>query len=173
MGSYRPREERKPTRLLARLNHDGTWSDALILNVSSRGLMAQCDEPPRRGEFIEFRRGGNIIVAQVRWSSDRRFGVLAQDAIDLTALSDDRHRRGPPNLDRRTTPRPPGKSLPTRADLAARAEASARLGRAIEFAFVAGAVVVAGALVADTAGSTLGAATQRARIAMAAQNGPQ
>ncbi|MBD3730621.1 MAG: hypothetical protein IE933_13050 [Sphingomonadales bacterium] len=171
MAHYPPREARKPVRLAARLNHDGAWSDVMILNVSRKGLMAQGRRPPRRGEFIEIRRGSNVIVAQVRWASCDRFGVLAQDAIDLAALADDSHRRRPPctvnRIERRTAPRPPGKSLPTAQDIADRAAASARWGRMFEFACVAMALALLGAVLAEGAGELLSAPAQRARLAMA------
>ena len=99
------REERKDTFLEARLNFDGIWQDALIRNVSNRGVMVQCKLPPPRGAYVEIRRGGYAIVGHVRWQGNHCFGTRAQDAIDLAGLNDQSIRRVPAGGERRSAPR--------------------------------------------------------------------
>ena len=62
------------------------WHDIVICNVSSRGLMARTRAAPPRGSFIEIRHGSICIVGQVRWSAGARFGIRAQERIDIMGL---------------------------------------------------------------------------------------
>ena len=83
----KPRQRRTNVFLRARLRHGPSWSDALIVNASSRGLGLQALSPPRRGEFIEVRKGRACIIAQVMWSDGGRFGVRTQDDVNLDYLT--------------------------------------------------------------------------------------
>lgn len=62
------------------------WRDACILDLSSRGLMIQSNEPLPGGSYLELRRGRHIIIARVMWSRDRRYGLRAQDALPCEAI---------------------------------------------------------------------------------------
>lgn len=119
----------------ARLRHGSSWSDACILNVSSRGLMIHTGRPIPRGAEVEVRRGDHVIVARVVWRDGGRAGLRAEDrvpveeiitlgqspALQLTASTGERRKR----------PRP---------------EENSRLrGRAIEFA---GVIAIAACLAA-------------------------
>jgi hypothetical protein len=72
--------------LAARLRHGDAWSDANILNLSSRGLLLHASSPPTRGTYVEIRRGSHIIVGRVVWAEADRFGVRAQDALAINSL---------------------------------------------------------------------------------------
>jgi hypothetical protein len=89
------------------------WSDACILNVSSRGLMinapAACGA---QGSTIELSHGEHVIVATIVWRKGSRAGLQADSRVpvdDLLAMS-----RSPslqltasqwPQVDRRKKPR--------------------------------------------------------------------
>lgn len=67
----------------ARLRHGSSWSDACILNVSSRGLMIHTGRPISHGSKVEVRRGDHIIVARVVWREGGRAGLRAQDRVPV------------------------------------------------------------------------------------------
>ena len=129
----KPRELRRRVVVPARLRHGTSWSDACILNISSRGLMIHTGRPIVQGTEVELRRGDHVIVARVVWRAGARAGLRAEDklpieeivtlgkspALQLTAA------RG----ERRKHPRPE--------------EASRARARSIEFA---GVVIVAASL---------------------------
>jgi hypothetical protein len=131
----------------ARLRHGASWSDACILNISSRGLMIHTGRPISQGTVVEIRRGDHAIVARVMWRDGARAGLEAEDrvpveeivtigqvsALQLTAASADRRKRA----------RPEGHSRSR--------------GRAAEFA----GVVVIGACVAGAAFSMVEVAFAR------------
>ena len=70
----------------ARLRGSGQEQDACIVNVSSRGLAATADNPPRRGEIVEIKVGDNQLVGEVKWSDMRRFGVALRERISVISL---------------------------------------------------------------------------------------
>jgi hypothetical protein len=133
----RPRELRRRVMMPARLRHDASWTDACILNISSRGLMIHTGRPIVQGTMVEIRRGDHAIVARVMWRDGARAGLRAEDrvpveeivtlgqspALQLTAVS----------IDRRKRARPEDRSRPR--------------GRTIEFA----GVVLIGACIAGAA----------------------
>ena len=146
MMPQRQREPRKPVRVPVRLKDDAGWSDAQILNVSDRGLMAMCAEPPPRGSFVEIRRGGYVMVGHVAWTADDRFGARVRERIVL----DDLLRPVTPG---RTAPRPGAECevrvrTPRKPTVQERAAASARFARAFDFAAVA--IVASGMAVLAT-----------------------
>lgn len=65
---------------------DGCWRDVRIRDISSKGLMLEAPAAPQRGAYLELYRGKHVIVARVVWSSDTRFGVLAQDRMNVDAI---------------------------------------------------------------------------------------
>jgi hypothetical protein len=105
----RPRELRRRVVVPARLRHGASWSDACILNISSRGLMIHTGRPIARGAEVELRRGDHVIVARVVWRDGGRAGLRSEErvpiddivtlgqspALQLTAASGERrkHRR--------------------------------------------------------------------------------
>ena len=104
----KPREPRKKVMIKARMRVGAAWSDACILDMSSRGLMIQASDPPPGGSYLELRRGRHVIVARVMWSRDRRAGLRAQDVLPTEAIiSEPDHSAGPPivaGVERRVEP---------------------------------------------------------------------
>jgi len=82
----KPREQRRKVVIKARMRVAESWGDALILNMSSRGLLIQSRQPPRRGTYVELRRGRHVIVARAVWAGEDRFGVLTQDIVPVDAV---------------------------------------------------------------------------------------
>lgn len=82
----RPREARGKVALKARLPLNGTWEDACIRDISSRGLCIQSTSPPRKGSHIKIYRGAYTIIARVVWAQDDRFGVYSRHRIDVDAV---------------------------------------------------------------------------------------
>lgn len=82
----RPRELRRRVVVPARLRHGASWSDAHILNVSSRGLMIHSGRPIGQGTQVEIRRGDYVIVARVVWRDGGRAGLRAEDRVPVEAI---------------------------------------------------------------------------------------
>jgi hypothetical protein len=78
-----PRELRRRVLVPARLRHGSSWSDACILNVSSRGLMIHTGRPISSGTIVEVRRGQHVIVARVIWRDGGRAGLRAEDRVPV------------------------------------------------------------------------------------------
>lgn len=72
--------------LRAVLRDGGPERIACVLDLSSRGLMATCATPPKRGAVVELCIGRHPLVGQVQWTEDRRFGVKLQERIDVIAV---------------------------------------------------------------------------------------
>ncbi len=137
---------------------DGAWADVCIRDISSRGLLLQAAAAPERGNYIEIFRAGHIIIGRVVWKKDRRFGVQAQDRLNIEALvqqpllsSHDRRVAATRQelSDRRSSPRHPGA-----AGIMARVDQSQRISAAIQF----GVIAMFGAFAAMTAVSLVGEA---------------
>lgn len=164
MSGPKPREQRQAIALQARLRNAGGWTDATICNVSPRGLMLKCIDPPLRGAFVEVRRNDCSVVGLVRWSAGGRFGLRSQDVIDLVALSQDLGAR-PNGANRRghkrdlDAPRDP-------RQLAARELRSHLFAHYANWLIIAMAGMLAAAVVVETAASVFGSATQQARVGM-------
>jgi hypothetical protein len=112
----------------ARLRHGRGWSEARILNVSTRGLLVRAARAPERGTYVEIWRGGHRIVARVIWADHDRFGACAQDmiAVDALAKGEEAPPAAPANLnDRRLQHRQPAPNE--------RHESSRRWSRRFEF----------------------------------------
>jgi hypothetical protein len=130
------------------------WVDVCLLNVSSKGLLAQTAAPPCKGSYIEVRRGRSTIVARVVWTDKERFGVCTQDPVPVDELLRDRrdgkHEEqsagADGEVDRRATVREPISSD--------RHERSRLLGRHLEFGFV----LAAGAFLAGSGANIIQAA---------------
>jgi hypothetical protein len=138
----KPRELRRKVLIDTRLRHEAGWGDALILNLSSRGLMARTPAAPRRGTYVELCRGSYRIVARVVWVKDNAFGAQAQDVIPIDALATSGDGSAPapapPANDRRLRP---GRTVGDRQ------ERNRQWGRRLQFlavtAFAAGTAAMA------------------------------
>jgi hypothetical protein len=140
--------------LSARLRQEHGWSDANILNVSSRGLMLHGSVRPPRGSYLEIRRGSCVIVGRVVWIELSRFGIRTQNRIPVDALISSGVAAAPDNraspvTDRRTKPRSEG--------LEWRYVRSSDRGRAMQFAAIAAAGFLVSLFIFRTAGEALAA----------------
>jgi hypothetical protein len=85
-GAEKPRELRRRVVVPARLRHGASWSDACILNISSRGLMIHSGRPIIQGTPVEIRRGDHLIVARVVWRDGGRAGLHAEDRVPVEEI---------------------------------------------------------------------------------------
>ena len=85
-GSEKPRELRRRVMMPARLRHGASWSDACILNISSRGMMIHTGRPILQGTTVEIRRGDHAIVARVMWRDGARAGLQAEDRLPIEEI---------------------------------------------------------------------------------------
>ncbi|HEX6740389.1 MAG TPA: hypothetical protein VF079_01165 [Sphingomicrobium sp.] len=83
---HRPRELRRRVLLPARLRTVAGWSDACILNVSSRGLLIKARQSLVCGSRIELRHDDEAIVATVIWRSGSRAGLQAEDHLPVERI---------------------------------------------------------------------------------------
>lgn len=77
------RQPRIATLIAARLNSDDGWSDVVIRNISAHGAMLQLAAPPRRGTYVELRRGTSVIVGRTIWNDGQHCGIQTQDRVPL------------------------------------------------------------------------------------------
>lgn len=153
--THRPRELRRRVIVPARLRDGVSWSDACILNVSSRGMLIHTGRPVRRGCEVELRRGEHMILARVVWRDGARVGLRSEERLPIEEIVLLGHAPalGPTTGERRRRPRP---------------EDSSRLrGRAIEFAGLL--MIIASLAVAGV--SMVGAAFARPLTMVAAALG--
>jgi PilZ domain-containing protein len=80
------RELRRRVVLPARMRFGASWSDACILNLSSRGLLIHTSRPAPTGSQIELRRGEHIIVARVVWRDGAKAGLRAEDRVPVEEI---------------------------------------------------------------------------------------
>ena len=105
------REVRRKVLIKTRMCVGSAWSDAAVLNISSRGLLLSSNQPsPKRGAYLEVRRGPHIVVGRVIWSDGHCFGVKAQDCIEVEDFVRNKHGKAvandvPPAAERRAAPR--------------------------------------------------------------------
>lgn len=145
--------------ITARLRAGASWSDALILNMSNRGLLVRSEQSPSRGSYLEICRGSHVIIARVIWSRSDRFGVQTQDPVPAASLirDPDAIASAEPGIDkigeRRAASRP---------SLLVRHEGSrqkARVGEFVAVGLVCGLVaILIGGTVANFVAAPLGAA---------------
>lgn len=81
-ATLKVRAPRKRVRLHGRLRENFDWQDISIRDLSKRGLMAEAENPPGRGQYIEIRRYDQILIGRVVWRDGQRFGVLLAQQID-------------------------------------------------------------------------------------------
>ena len=65
---------------------DSGWSDACILNISSRGLMIRSRRRAARGSLIELRHGEHAIVGRVVWSDGAHVGLQAEERLPIEQI---------------------------------------------------------------------------------------
>jgi len=134
------------------------WHDACIVDLSKRGAGLQAATAPKRGDYVEIRRGLHVIVARVVWSRGHRFGIAAQDDLPVATIANDlapaakaKGRTETARVDRRRLPR----------SYAEKAERNRRFGQRMQYVFAAVmgmlAATIAGAEVRQALASPLGA----------------
>lgn len=165
MGSQKQRETRQIVYLNARLRGDGGWANVTICNVSSRGLMGRCNDPPAKGEFVEIRRGTSCIVGHVRWSQGIRFGLRSQDRICVAALLEDRPEKAS-GAERRVAERAADQPR-TQASSIQRNEQSRQLARLIEWCVISATALAGAGLLVIQVKETLSRPLEQTQQALA------
>jgi hypothetical protein len=138
-------EDRTKAIIAAQMRADSGDQEVTVIDVSTRGLLLACDEPPARGAFVELVISGHRIAGQVKWSGSRRFGVSLRERISVIGLLSGEK---------------------AQITLVAREAAGKRrvrlergsvpVGRVIQFAGILCAIAVSAWLMADYAGQGLG-----------------
>ena len=72
--------------LNARMRTAAGWSDACILNISSRGVMVHAGRPFVRGSTIELRHGDHVIVGRVVWRDGSKAGLQAEQRLPVEQI---------------------------------------------------------------------------------------
>ncbi|MFL6725641.1 MAG: PilZ domain-containing protein [Sphingomicrobium sp.] len=85
-SQQRPRELRRRVVIPARLRVGAQWSDACILNVSSRGLMVHSGNAGPKDSLVELRRGEHVIIARVVWRDGGRVGLRCDNRLPVEEI---------------------------------------------------------------------------------------
>ena len=72
--------------LPARVRTAAGWSDACILNVSSRGLMVRAPLVALESGFVELWHGDHAISARIVWRDGLKAGLQAEDQIPVEQI---------------------------------------------------------------------------------------
>lgn len=128
------KEDRTTAILRARLRDGGPEREASVLDISSRGLMAAAQPPPRRGTYVDMQVGRHSLVGQVQWCEGSRFGVRLRERIDVLAVIG--NEAGPVALDAARTAR-------GRPSTAARLAYSRQVARGFTFGILLAGMVAA------------------------------
>ena len=138
----KPREPRRKILIAARMRAGSAWGEVCLLNISSRGALAQAAVPPPKGTYVEVRRGSHVLTARVVWTEKHRFGVFTQDPIRIDEFISE-----PDNSNNRD-----GQSAETQHQADRRAftrnpasdghERSRFMARSMEFCFFVGSVAI-------------------------------
>jgi hypothetical protein len=148
------REPRRQIFIQARMRVDASWHDVTLRNVSSHGLMAQCQTPPPRGAYVEIRRGAQCVIGRIAWCTGENFGLRAQDAIAVASMLNEpvraRHAApGATSVERRSDVNPRGAEQALRR--------SNRVSAAIQFAAAVAAIAIICGMIALTVFDALSA----------------
>jgi len=156
------REARRKVVVPARLNAGPKWVDAVVLNVSSRGMLVRSDTAVEVGTYIDIRRGRQVIIGRAVWTNGNQFGVRTQDRIDIEALLGELSRPSSadgPRPERRADPQ---RSAPTMT-AAQKADRNRHLGALFQYTMIAAvalaAAVYAASTVHDLLSTSMGAVT--------------
>lgn len=82
------REDRQIVSIPARMKNEAAWQDVAIRNVSSHGVMISLPDPPKRGTYVEIRRGALIIIGCVKWSRSGACGLRTHEKLSVPALGE-------------------------------------------------------------------------------------
>ena len=70
------------------MKDETAWRDVAIRNVSSHGLMLSLPDPPKRGSYVEIRRGALVIVGRIMWTNSRSCGLRTHEKLDVPELGE-------------------------------------------------------------------------------------
>jgi len=118
------------------------WDDVCLLNLSSRGALAQTAEPPPQGTYIEMRRGTHVIVGRVVWREMDRFGVCTQDTINVEEIISEPNGRATCKQRTEARDQPDRRAAPRKPTAGERHEQSRIVARFIEYSFFLGATML-------------------------------
>ena len=82
----KPRELRRQIMLPVRMRTAAGWSDARILNLSSRGLLIHAGRPFFQDRVIEIWHQNYVIVARVVWRDGAKAGLQAADRVPIESI---------------------------------------------------------------------------------------
>ncbi|WP_433909706.1 PilZ domain-containing protein [Sphingomonas yabuuchiae] len=159
---YKNREARRQVLIPCRIKSVRGWGDACIHNISSRGMMIACDDPLAPGEYLDLRRGSQVVIGRVVWRRDRFSGVRTQDVISAEAMvNEPRLETRPAGAGRVEERRVSRQSMAGEIDAARRMERSRSLSQAMQFGALSIFGLVAAATIATQVGHVLAAPTAR------------
>lgn len=159
---YKNREARRQVLIPCRIKSVRGWGDACIHNISSRGMMIACDDPVAAGEYLDLRRGSQVVVGRVVWRRDRFAGVRTQDVISAEAMiNEPRLEARPTGTRRREERRPSRQNMAIEIDAARRMERSRSLSQAMQFGALGIFGLVAAVTIATQVGHVLAAPTAK------------
>jgi hypothetical protein len=84
--THKSRELRRRVLLPARMRTCAGWSDACILNISSRGLLIQSAHAFSQGSVIELRHRDHVIVGRVVWRDGAKAGLQADERLPVEQI---------------------------------------------------------------------------------------
>ena len=143
------REARRKVVVPARLNAGPKWVDAVILNISSRGMLVRSDVAMDTGTYIDIRRGRQVIIGRAVWTNGNQFGVRTQDKIDIEALLGELSRPSSADGARPERRADPQRAAPTMT-AAQRAERNRHLGSLLQYALIVAVALAAAGYAAST-----------------------
>ncbi|HJO65737.1 hypothetical protein [Sphingomonas sanguinis] len=164
---YKNREARRQVLIPCRMKSVRGWGDACIHNISSRGMMLACDDPLEPGEYVDIRRGRQVVIGRVIWRRDRFSGIRTQDVISADVLVNEPRLEGrPAQREADGDRRDPRQRLVSEIDAARRMERSRSISSALQFGAIGLFGLAAAATIAVQVGHMLTDPTQRINQAL-------
>jgi hypothetical protein len=143
------------------------WGDACIHNISSHGMMVASDDPLAAGEYVDIRRGRQVVIGRVIWHRDRFSGIRTQDVISADALVSEPRLEGKPlSTAARDDRRDVRNRLVSEIDAARRMERSRSISSALQFGTLCLFGLAAAATIAVQVGHMLTAPGSRIQQAL-------
>jgi hypothetical protein len=137
-------------------------------------MMISCDDPLAPGDYVDIRRGHQVVIGRIVWRRDRFSGLRAQDIVDADILIreprlDRRPAQGPDTSDRRAGRRATASldRAPRHPDQAYRHEQSRILSSRLQFGAICAFAVAAAVVIAMQVPPLLTASTQQIAAALA------
>lgn len=151
-------EPRVRAMVRARLRDRAGEREVCIIDVSTRGILATGARPPKRAEIIEISLGNNFLTGEVKWASERRFGIALRERVSVAAMVEGG--KGKVQLASSV-----GQAQRRQGLWQALTDNPQMLGRAVQMGGMLLVILAAGWLVADLVGSSF-APMQDAVLAM-------